>query len=206
LLIDSHAMVRESLADLLAREADLTVAGQAASCPEALDLVISCGANLVLTEVDLGDARAIGFVSRSRSLGYRGRFLVVTAGLSDQEALQLIYAGVGGIVHKTNSFAVLCEAVRQVARGEAWLEKAYLSPLLRANDRTRANRLPNLTERDKAVLRYLLEGLSNRIMGERLEISEGAVKASLRHVCQKLGVRTRTQLVKAALEDYRHEI
>jgi two-component system nitrate/nitrite response regulator NarL len=199
-------MFREALTCLLENEPDFEVAGQAGSSDDGLELTMHAGANLVLTEVDLGDARAIEFVARARALGYRGRFLIVTAGLNDQDALQLIYAGVGGILHKERPYSELCEAIRQVARGEAWLEKAYLSPLLRAMDRSRATKQANLTERDKAVLRYLLDGLSNRAMSERLEISEGAVKASLRHVCQKLGVKTRTQLVKAALGEYKDRI
>ena len=101
---------------------------------------------------------------------------------------------------------MLCGAIRQVASGEAWLEKTYLGPLFRTMDRSRQPRRPTLTERDRTVLRYLLSGLTNREMGVKLEISEGAVKASLRHVCDKLGVRTRTQLVKVALEQYKDQL
>jgi two-component system nitrate/nitrite response regulator NarL len=55
-------------------------------------------------------------------------------------------------------------------------------------------------------LRFVLQGLSNRQIAVRLEISEGAVKASLRHVCEKLAVRTRAQLVRVALEEYRDQL
>jgi DNA-binding NarL/FixJ family response regulator len=55
-------------------------------------------------------------------------------------------------------------------------------------------------------MRFLLQGLTNREIAERLEISEGAVKASLRHVCQKLGVRTRSQLVKVTLEQFKDQL
>lgn len=206
LLVDDHAMFRESLARMLEKEPGFQVAGQAKSCAEALELVIPSAANMVLLDVDLGNARAIDFLSRARAAGFRGRVLIVTAGMSDLEAVQLIQAGVGGILHKHHSTDVLCGAIRQVAGGEAWLEKAYLGPLFRTVDRTRLPKRPTLTERDRTVLRYLLSGLTNREMGVKLEISEGAVKASLRHVCEKLGVRTRTQLVKVALEQYKDQL
>ncbi len=206
LLIDDHAMFRESVARMLENQPGFLVVGQAASAAEGLDLVIPSGANMVLLDVDLGNARAIDFLSRARALGFRGRVLIVTAGMSDQEAIQLIQAGVGGILHKHHSTDVLCGAIRQVASGEAWLEKTYLGPLFRTMDRSRQPRRPTLTERDRTVLRYLLSGLTNREMGVKLEISEGAVKASLRHVCDKLGVRTRTQLVKVALEQYKDQL
>ncbi len=73
-------------------------------------------------------------------------------------------------------------------------------------ERTRTSGRPTLTERDKTVLRYLLQGFTNREMAARLEVSEGAVKASLRHVCEKLSVRTRTQLVKVALEQFKDQL
>jgi two-component system nitrate/nitrite response regulator NarL len=73
-------------------------------------------------------------------------------------------------------------------------------------DRTRTPDRPKLTERDQIVLRLIFQGLSNRDIGERLEISEGAVKASLRQLFGKLKVRTRAQLVKVALEQYRDQL
>ena len=101
---------------------------------------------------------------------------------------------------------MLCGAIRQVAGGEVWLEKTYLGPLFRTVDRSRLSGRPSLTERDKTVLRYLLQGLTNREMALKIEISEGAVKASLRHLCDKLRVRTRTQLVKVALEQFKDQL
>ncbi len=204
LLVDDHAMFREGLARMLEKEPGFQVVAQARSVTEGLKGAAL--ANLVLLDADLGPERAMDFVSRARAAGFDGRILVVTAGLSDQEALQLIQSGVAGILHKHHSIDVLCAAIRQVANGEVWLEKAYLGPLFRTVDRTRMPKRPSLTERDKTVLRYLLQGLTNREMAAKLEISEGAVKASLRHVCEKLGVRTRTQLVKVALEQFKDQL
>jgi two-component system nitrate/nitrite response regulator NarL len=206
LLVDDHAMFREGVARVLEKEAGFEIVAQASAASEALDLAIASGANLVLLDVDLGPERGMDFVAQARARGYAGRILVVTAGISDREAVQLIQAGVGGIIHKNHSTDVLCGAIRQVAAGEPWLEKSYLGSLFRTVDRSREQKGPNLTGRDKTVMRYLLQGLTNREIGERLEISEGAVKASLRHVCQKLGVRTRSQLVKVTLEQFKDQL
>lgn len=205
-LIDDHAMFREGVARMLGSEPEFEVSGQAASVAAALTEPACTSADVVLLDVDLGTERAIDFVSRARATGFHGKILVVTAGMSDQEALQLVQGGVSGILHKQNSTEVLQSAIRQVARGEVWLEKAYLGPLFRAVDRTKAPKRTILTERDKTVLRYLLQGLTNREMAAQLEISEGAVKGSLRHVCEKLAVRTRTQLVKVALEQFKDQL
>ena len=206
LLVDDHAMFREGLARMLERETDFQVTGQAASATEAFSMLEPSGANLVLLDVDLGAERAVDFVSGARRAGYSGRILVVTAGISDQEAINLIQGGVAGILHKHHTTDELCGAIRQVAGGDVLVEKAYLGPLFRALDRTASPKRPTLTERDRTVLRFLLQGLTNRDIADRLSISEGAVKASLRLVCEKLGVHTRTQLVKVALEQYKDQL
>jgi two-component system nitrate/nitrite response regulator NarL len=206
LLVDDHAMFREGVARMLEKEPDFIVACQVPTATEALDQMMASGAAVVLLDVDLGAERAIDFAGRARERGFEGRILVLTAGIGDREAVQLIQSGVTGIIHKHHSTDVLCGAIRQVAKGEVWLEKDYLGPLFRTVDRTREPKRATLTERDRAVLRYLLQGLTNREMAARLDVSEGAVKASLRHVGKKLGVRTRTQLVKVALEQFKDQL
>jgi two-component system nitrate/nitrite response regulator NarL len=206
LLIDDHAMFRDGLARMLDKEADFTVAGQVGSATDGLAMLRENSASVVLLDVDLGAERALDFVRGARGGGFGGQILVVTAGMSDQEAVQLIQSGVSGILHKNHSTGALCDAIRQVARGEVCMEQAYLAPLFRAVDRTRTPKRATLTDRDKAVLRSILQGFSNREIAAKLEISEGAVKASVRHVCEKLGVRTRSQLVKVALEQYKDQL
>src|ERR1700712_3844001 len=134
LLVDDHAMFREGLARMLEKEADFEVVGQAKSATEALEMVVPGGATMVLLDVDLGGGRAIDFVSRARGVGFRGKILGVHAGMRDQEGVQLIQGGVGGILHKHHSSEVLCGAIRQVAGGEAWLEPVYSGPLFRTMD------------------------------------------------------------------------
>ena len=146
------------------------------------------------------------FVVDARRKGFEGQILVVTAGISGQEAVQLVQAGVAGILHKHHSTVVLCQTIRQAAAGEVCLEKDYLTPLFRSVDRTRAQTRPKLTERDKTVLRFIFQGLTNKEIGTRIEISEGAVKASLRQLFGKLDARTRAQHVKVALEQYRDQL
>ena len=199
-------MFREGLARVIEKEPDLKIVGQCASATEALAMLSKSGAAMVVLDVDLGPERAMDFITTARRRGFEGKVLIVTAGISDQEAVQLVQAGVAGILHKHHSTTVLFETIRKVASGQVCLENAYLGPLFHSVDRTRTSTRPKLTERDKTVLRLIFQGLTNREIGARLEISEGAVKASLRQVFGKLKVRTRAQLVKVALEQYRDQL
>ena len=205
LLVDDHEMFREGLARSLEREPDFKIVGQCSSTAAALPL-LKTGPTMVLLDVDLGPGRALEFVEAAQKTGFEGQILVVTAGISGQEAVQLIQSGVAGIMHKQHSVQELCDAIRKVAAGERCLEPDYLSPLFRSLDRTRLSSRPKLTERDCVVLRYIFQGLSNKGIAGRLNISEGAVKASIRLLFDKLGTRTRAQLVKVALEQYRDQL
>ena len=206
LIVDDHTMFREGLVRMLEREQDLKIMGQCASSADALALLHDADVDIVLLDVDLGAERGLDFLVAAKRAGFQGRFLIVTAGISDQEAVQLIEAGVAGILHKQNSTEVLGNTIRQVASGEVCLEKAYLGPLFRSVDRSRTARPVRLTDRDKAVLRFTLQGLTNREIAGKMELSESAVKASLRQVFSKLNVRTRAQAVKVALEQYRDQL
>ena len=91
-------------------------------------------------------------------------------------------------------------------RRRGYLEQEYFPFLYWSVDRTKAQHRAVLTERDKTVLRFVFQGLSNRDIAERLKISESGVKSSLRQLFDKLGVRTRAQLVRIALEQYRDQL
>lgn len=206
LLVDDHAMFREGLARVLEKEPGIRVVGQCATCAEALTLLAKSGAGMILLDVDLGPERPLDFILEAKKRGFDGHILVVTAGVSGPEAVQLVQAGVAGILHKHHSTDALSKTIRQVAAGEVCLEQEYLTALFRSVDRTKEQNRPRLTDRDKKILRFIFQGLTNKEIGARIEISEGAVKFSLRQLCEKLGVRTRAQLVKVALEQYRDQL
>ncbi len=205
LLVDDHEMFREGLARTIEREPDLSVVGQCSSSAEAL-AALNGAVDMVLLDVDLGEERALGFVEAARKSDFEGQILVVTAGISGSEAVRLLQAGVNGILHKQHSGKALCTAIRNVAAGQPCLEEKYLPSLLRSVDRSRPPVIPKLTERDRALLRHVLAGLTNREIGAQLQISEGAVKASLRLLFDKVNVKSRTQLVKVALEQYQDQL
>ena len=206
LIVDEHTMFREGLARMLEGERDLFVVGQCASSTEAVTFLHDAEADVVLVDVDLGEERGLDVVVAAKRAGFQGRFLAVTAGVSEQEAMQLIDAGVAGVLHKQHSTEVLTNIIRRVASGESCLEKAYLGPLSRSMDQSRMSRPLRLTDRDRALLRCTLQGLTNRETAERMKLSESTVKASLRQVFTKLNVRTRGQAVKVALERYRDQL
>jgi two-component system nitrate/nitrite response regulator NarL len=206
LIIDDHAMFREGVAELLSNVPDFVVVGRCSSSTEAFGMLQGTGPTVILLDFDLGAESAFDFLEKAAPQGFVGLVLIVTAGVSEAEAVRLVQAGVAGILHKQNTPEVLCDTIRRVAAGEVCLEKNYLKSLFRTVDQTRPSSMSKLTDKDKTILRMVFQGLGNREIGTKLDLSEGAVKAALRQLFQKLGVRTRAQMVKVALEEYRDQL
>jgi two-component system nitrate/nitrite response regulator NarL len=205
-VVDDHAMFREGLARLFESEPSISIVGQSSSASEALTALKKSGATMIILDVDLGSERALDFVLETRKRSFAGQILVVTAGVTGPEAVQLIQAGVAGILHKQHSSKTLRDAVRQVAEGGVFLEQDYLGSLFFSLDRTKSHAKPRLGERERDLIRYVFQGMTNKEIGSKLDISEGAVKASLHQLFEKTGARTRAQLVKVALEQYRDQL
>jgi len=205
LLVDDHALFRESLARLLAVSSDIRITAQCGTVEEALHLIAHQTFDLVLLDYELGDRRGNEVVSAARAAGFTGRILIVTVGLTLAEVRAMTAAGVSGIFLKNNSPELLIDAVHSVIRGENWLDPKY-STNTEEPATAEAARRARFTERDRQVLRGVFEGLANKEIADRLHVSESAIKASLQQLFSKTGVRTRSQLVRVALEHYRREL
>jgi two-component system, NarL family, nitrate/nitrite response regulator NarL len=205
-LVDDHALFREGLARLLGSEPDFEIVAYCASVGEALEALSTRPVDVVLLDVDLGNERGFDFLVRARQQGFGGPVLVVTAGMSESEAALLIGQGAAGIFLKRDSTQLLAEGIRTVAGGRAWIDQSYLASLVGARPPQQQADQGGLTERERAVLRGVFDGLANKEIAARLGISESAVKGVLQQMFHKTGVRTRSQLVRVALERYSQEL
>jgi len=203
LLVDDHALFRESVSKALSADPEFAVE-HCASIGEALQILTQKACDIVLLDHDLGAERASQFLPAARQIGFEGRVLVVTAWVSDTEARRLLRQGVGGIFLKQGPLSQLAEGIRKVVAGGTWLDGAFAAM---NDDPSAAPQAPPVfNERQRRVLRFVLEGLSNKEIAWRLQISESYVKAILQSLFQKTGVRTRGQLVRVAVEQYEDQL
>jgi DNA-binding NarL/FixJ family response regulator len=208
LIVDDHAVFRESVARLLNAEADFEVVANCGTMREALQVISTADVDLVLLDFDLGQQTGFDFFTEAKRIGFQGKVLIVTAGLSETEGAELMRQGGAGIFMKHGSAAALAEGIRQVMGGKVWLEQQYLRTIFDAPAEKRGRRPQHqqLSERERRILNYILEGLTNKQIADRLDISESSVKAALQQLFDKAGVRTRSQLVRVAIEQYRDQI
>lgn len=200
LLIDDHTLFREGLARLLEAESRLQLLGHFSSSAEALATDLT-SVDVVLLDFDLGEKGGLHFIRESRRSGFEGKILMVTAGMSEVDTLLALEGGASGIFLKHNPPADLITAIYRVAEGAPWLDAGSLNTLVgAASDRIKPRGNAQLTPREQAVLKGVFEGLANKEIAAEMAISESYVKAVLQQLFAKTGVRTRSQLVRAALE------
>jgi DNA-binding NarL/FixJ family response regulator len=201
LLVDDHILFRDGLSRLLALEPDLEVVAGCETVAEALDIVGREPVDIVLLDYDLGEDHGSHFLSSARDAGYTGKVLMVTAGMTAKESSSALHLGASGIFLKHNSPGTLARAVRLIMGGEIWVDPRVIQLMADRVDQREEERVsPLLTEREQQVLRGIFEGLTNKEIGAQLGVTDGAVKATLQQLFQKTGVRTRSQLVRIALE------
>lgn len=203
MLLDDHALFRESLGRLLESEPGLEVVAQCRRIADALEVLETDPPDLVLLDYDLDGETGFEFIRKARECGYQGRILMVTAGMQDAESVRALGLGVCGIFLKHSPPAMLVDAIRKVIAGETWIDQRCVHALVRAVERpAEEQRRKQLTDRERQVLNGVFEGLGNKEIAARLNSSEASVKAVLQQLFSKTGVRTRSQLVRVALEEY----
>jgi DNA-binding NarL/FixJ family response regulator len=208
LLVDDHSLFRESLSRLLEAEPEFVIAGSCSGAAEALGAIDSQQIDVVLLDYDLGDEQGTVFMDAAIRRGFPGRILMVTAGMTDAGTLRAFESGSSGVFLKHSPPADLVRAIHKVAAGELWLDSRAVPSLVSgATSRSgpQQESTAPLTPRERAVLKAVFEGLSNKEIAGQLQTSESTVKAVLQQLFDKTGVRTRGQLVRIALEKHSHD-
>ena len=205
-LLDAHALFRVSLSRLLAAEPGFEVVSECSEPAEALKVLSEVAVDLVLLDFHFCGIRADRFMSTAKRAGYRGRFLVVTAEVDSQATAAALKTGAAGIFLKSDPPERLQEAIRFVMQGGIWLDQQIIQILNkqiaeRQHAETKELRAAGgLTERQNEVLIGISQGFTNKKIGECLGLSEGSIKSVVQQLFYKAGVRTRSQLVRAALD------
>jgi DNA-binding NarL/FixJ family response regulator len=196
-IADEWSVLRNGVAAVLA-QCGITVVAQVGTGLEVLAAAETAGAEVVVVG-SLPDVAPLAVVERSRKLVPPMRTLVLLEVIARDVALDLLDAGADVIVPRDTSEADLREAASHLVRGERHLAPAILAVAFGAST-NRRSRDHGLTERERAVLRQLVDGRSNREIAAALYIGEATVKTHLRNIYDKLGVSNRVQAVGAVLE------
>jgi two-component system, NarL family, nitrate/nitrite response regulator NarL len=206
LLLDDHSLFRESVSRLLSAESGFDVVAHCATIEEGLQVLRQKAIDLVLLDFDLGGRDGREFLRLAKEQGFKGKVLIVTAGVDGALVSELIRSGISGIFRKHDSAALLAQGIRDVMAGKVWLDQVHLHTALKAEPSSPKSATRQFTDREQQVLSFVFEGLANKEIAARIGVSESSVKSTLQQLFSKTGVRTRSQLVRIVLEQYRDQI
>ncbi len=199
LLADDHGVVRDGLGRLIAALDDIELVGEAANGAEAVEQSRVTKPDVVLMDLDMPVLDGIEATRQVLAERPETAVIVLTA-FSDRPRISgALEAGARGYLLKDVDAEGVAEGIRAAARGESPLDPRAARTILDA--RSEPDPLAALSEREREVLALLVEGLPNKLIARRLEISEKTVKSHLTRIFRELGVTDRTQ---AALWAERH--
>ncbi|MCG6494187.1 response regulator transcription factor [Kitasatospora sp. A2-31] len=211
-LLDDHEVVRRGVRDLLEAEPDIEVAGEAATCAQALARVPALRPDVAILDVRLPDGDGVTVCRELRDRLPGLACLMLTSFDDDDALLDAIMAGAAGYVLKQVKGADLVSAVRTVASGQSMLDPATTRKLmesLRHHEESETEAaLAQLTPREREILALVGEGKTNRQIGQELYLAEKTVKNHVSRLLAKLGVERRLQAAVLAAhadpEQHRH--
>jgi DNA-binding NarL/FixJ family response regulator len=192
LIAEDHAMVRAGLTELLANRDDVEVVGEAANGQEAVERATELAPDVVLMDLSMPEVDGIQ-ATRRICEAVPATHVVVLTSFSDRERiLEALDAGAVGYLLKDLEPEELHRGILAAARGESPLAPKAAQAVISARADARPATV-ELTEREREVLGLVAEGLPNKLIARRLEISEKTVKAHLTRVFQTINVTDRTQ-------------
>ncbi len=197
-LADDHAVVRGALKALLEGQPDLEVVGEADDIKSARAAVAASEPGVLILDVNMPDGLAVDAVAGLREEAPKTEIVLLTMERDLTLARRAIDAGARGYLLKDAAHLELIEAVRLASEGQQYLPSTVAAGL--EDDRSSGEH-PTLSPRETEVLRLMALGYTNREIAEQLSLSVRTVETHRSHVQQKLGLDSRRELTRYALEN-----
>jgi DNA-binding NarL/FixJ family response regulator len=202
-LADDHAIVLHGLKRLFEGHPDFRVVECCVDGEGAIGAARDDTCDVLVLDLRMPGRTGLDVLKTLAAEKRRCRTVLLTAAISDDDVVEAVRLGAWGVVLKESSPETLLECVRRVYRGEQWIDRetmtrAFGHAMQREAAMREASRI--LTPREIEIVRMIAQGLRNRVIAERLSISEGTVKIHLHNVYEKLGIDGRLELMLYAQE------
>jgi two-component system nitrate/nitrite response regulator NarL len=204
LLVDDHTLFRKGLAELLEQRGAIRVAGIAGNGDEALQLLKQAEPDVVITDLNMPPHGGLALLRQLRVEGWRGPVLVLTVSDAEDDLASAMHAGAQGYLLKDMEPDDVVDAVQRAVRGETVVAPAMTLKLVHllqgGSQPPKADAFQQLTAREREILDYLAQGLSNKAIARALDISHDTVKLHVRHILAKLNLTSRVEAAVFAVE------
>jgi DNA-binding NarL/FixJ family response regulator len=205
---DDHALFLEALRMLLQQEADIEVVGDATNGTEALELTEAFKPDILLLDIKMPELGGLDVLPKICAKSPDTKVLILSAYFEDDLIVEALQRGAKGYLPKTITGADLTKAIRVTHAGELWAERRLLTQTLegllqRVDNLHGSGREPHddLTDREHEVVKWVIQGMTNKEIAAQLGISEKTVKSHLSNIFSKLKVSRRLELLLYKIAD-----
>jgi DNA-binding NarL/FixJ family response regulator len=201
-LVEDHRMVREALCEVLMKEPDIEVVGQAGDAAEALRVVGELAPDVVVLDIRLPDLNGIETAARLRDAGVRAKIVALSAFSDKRFVTAMLRAGASAYVTKSAAGTELVRAIHAVAGGHGYFSPEIAHALAEeVRNGPEPGEVAPLGRREREVLRLIAEGLRSPAIAQQLHVSVATVEVHRRNIMRKLGLRTVAELTKYAIRE-----
>lgn len=203
LLVDDHEIVRTSLGLLLETQGDIQIVGQASSGKEAVGLALTLQPDVVIMDITLPDFSGIEATRRLKAASSGMAIVALTIHEDPQYFFEMLAAGAAGYIPKRAAADDLIKAIHAAYNNEVYLypslAKVLVSDFYQQTGEVVTEDVEQISEREREVLELLAEGTNNEEIAEKLSISRHTVARHRENIMRKLGLHSRSELVKYAI-------
>ncbi len=203
LLADDHAVVRKGIRDFLQEDPDIIVVAEANNGEDAVRLAGEHAPDVAVLDIQMPRMNGIDATTAIKAQFPRVRVLILTAYEEDPYIFALLRAGADGYVLKNADADDIVRAVKSVAAGGKVLDPAVagkvMAQMTTGKPAGASEQVEPLSDRELEVLKLAAQGLTNKAIGQTLQISDRTVQGHLANIYGKLGVQSRTEAVTSAL-------
>lgn len=200
-------LFREGLRRILKDFDGVVITGEAADTQQSLELIAKGKPDVTLLDSALLDTNNLSFFRSARIENPATNILILCNGVDEKILLSAIEAGARGYLSTDSNISCLFNAILSVQQGELWIERKLITKHFDSliDDAQKqplaTKKVPSLlTPREEEVLHYLAKGQTNKVIGEKLFISEKTVKSHLRNIFKKLNISSRIEAIMYSME------
>jgi DNA-binding NarL/FixJ family response regulator len=197
-IADRHPISRDGLRRLVETDPDLEVVAATSDLPRTETIIDDAGADLLLLELPGDGQEALEVLQRLAARTPAIRTVILTDAINSAAVVQAVALGVRGVIVKDSAAETLFKGIHSVIAGARWIDDAPVEDAvsaLRSSTTSRQRRKTfGLTKTEVEIVRMVVEGHTNKEIGERLSIAENTVKSHLAHIFTKLGASNRVEL------------
>lgn len=204
LLVDDHPLLRKGIRQLLELEEGIAVVGEAGDGQSAIVMAQELEPDLILLDLSMKGMDGIETLQGMRTAGVTCRIVVFSVSDDRKDVVMALRAGADGYLLKDMEPEDLMVKVREACEGKMVISEQLTEVLLTAfrDDQSSDHKLVDtLTRREKQILKMIAEGLSNKMIGRQLEITEATVKVHVKHLLKKLSLRSRVEAAVWVVEN-----